>query len=30
MKAQAEAEVNAQQTLDFEENNNTNEEGGEA
>ena len=30
MKAQAEAEVNAQQTLDFEENNNTIEEGGEA
>lgn len=29
MKAQSEAEVNAQQTLDFEENNNTNEEGGE-
>ena len=30
MKAQAEAEVNAQQTLDFGENDNMNEEGGEA
>ena len=30
MKAQAEAEANAQQTLDFGENDNTNEEGGEA
>ena len=30
MKAQAEAEANAQQTLDFGENNNMNEEGGEA
>lgn len=30
MKTQAEAEANAQQTLDFGENNNMNEEGGEA
>lgn len=30
MKAQAEAEANAQQTLDFGDNNNMNEEGGEA